>query len=166
MLFWLLSTCNKKINFFKFAKEYFLSIFINNNFYSNYIWSFCSGLDAGMIYQTWPLMGSTFFPDDLTIDNLNIFFDFNNRSLIQFYHRNIAYVIILYVIILSTYIYLKKKIHLYKPLKILILVLFLQAILGILTLISGLDIYLASAHQVLGVLLVLSAINLYYLNAK
>ena len=61
-----------------------------------------------MIYQTWPLMGSSFFPDDLILDNINIFFDFNNRSLLQFYHRNIAYVIILYVIILSTYIYFKK----------------------------------------------------------
>ena len=168
-LFWLLINLhyNKNIYFFKFSKVYlpyqFLLIII---FIQIILGAFVSGLDAGKIYQTWPLMGSSFFPDDLTIDNIDIFFDFNNRSLLQFYHRNIAYVIILYVIILSTYIYLKKKLHLYKPLKILIAVLFSQVILGILTLVSGLHIYLASAHQILGVLLVLSAINLYYLNAK
>jgi len=79
---------------------------------------------------------------------------------------SITGLVILYVIILSTYIYLRKKLYLYKPLKILMLVLFSQVILGVLTLVSGLDIYLASAHQIMGVLLVLSAINLYYLNAK
>ena len=50
--------------------------------------------------------------------------------------------------------------------KILFLVLFIQAILGIFTLISGLNIYLASAHQITSVLLVLSALNLYFLRAK
>ena len=169
LLFWLLINLhnNKNKFFFKFSKEYlpyqFLLIII---FIQIIFGAFVSGLDAGMIYQTWPLMGSSFFPDDLIVDNISILFDFNNRSLLQFYHRNLAYLIILYVIILSTYICLKKKLHLYKPLKILILVLFSQVILGVLTLISGLDIYIASVHQILGVLLVLSAINLYYFNAK
>mgnify|MGYP001388960201 CR=1 FL=1 len=41
-----------------------------------------------------------------------------------------------------------------------------QFILGIFTLITGLNIYLASAHQIFGVFLVFSAVNLYYFNAK
>lgn len=169
MLFWLLINLHNKKNkfFFKFSKEYLLYQFLLLIiFIQIVIGAFVSGLDAGMIYQTWPLMGSSFIPDDLNFNNINIFFDFNNRSIIQFYHRIMAYLIILYIIVLSTYIYLKKKFYLYKPLKILISVLFLQVILGVLTLISGLDIYLASAHQIIGVLLVLSSINLYYLNAK
>ena len=55
---------------------------------------------------------------------------------------------------------------LYNSFKILILFLLVQVILGILTLISGLNIYLASLHQITSVLLILSALNLYYLVAK
>ena len=169
MLFWLLINLynNKDKFFFKISKEYlpyqFLLIMI---FMQIIVGAFVSGLDAGMIYQTWPLMGNSYFPNDLTLKNIDIFFDLNNRSLLQFYHRNIAYFIILYVTFLSIYIHLKKKIHLYRPLKLLILVLFLQVVVGVLTLLSGLDIYIASAHQILGVLSVLSAINLYYFTAK
>ena len=45
-------------------------IFVKNilffDFYTNYFWSFYIKLDAGKIYQTWPLMNNYFFPDDLT----------------------------------------------------------------------------------------------------
>ena len=41
-----------------------------------------------------------------------------------------------------------------------------QIFLGVLTLISGLNIYLASAHQITSVLLVFGALNLYYFRAK
>ena len=39
--------------------------------------------------------------------------------------------------------------NLYKPLKIIIYYFILQIFLGVITLISGLNIYLASAHQIL-----------------
>ena len=61
---------------------------------------------------------------------------------------------------------MKKIQSLYIPLLILTFFLFLQALLGILTLISGLNIYLASAHQITSVLLVFSSLNLYYFRAK
>jgi len=67
---------------------------------------------------------------------------------------------------LAIYIYNNKLLNLYKPLKILILFLLLQVILGIFTLISGLNIYLASMHQITSVLLVLSALNMYYYRVK
>ena len=122
-----------------------------------------SGLDAGKIYQTWPLMGESFFPNDLVQINL---FRFDNHSLVQLYHRIFAYLLILYILILSIYIIMKKIQSLYIPLLILTFFLFLQALLGILTLISGLNIYLASAHQITSVLLVFSSLNLYYFRAK
>ena len=34
--------------------------------------AFVSGLDAGRIYQTWPLMGSSFFPNDIPIDKTQV----------------------------------------------------------------------------------------------
>ena len=35
--------------------------------------SFVSGLDAGKIYQTWPLMDKNYFPDDIMVKNLKAF---------------------------------------------------------------------------------------------
>ena len=128
--------------------------------------AFVSGLDAGKIYQTWPLMGETYFPNDFIIINLINMLNFDNHSLVQFYHRNLAYIIVIYIFFLSFYIYKNKLIRLYLPLKLVLLFLFIQALLGILTLISNLNIYLASAHQITSVLLIFSAIYLYYLRAK
>ena len=130
------------------------------------IGAFVSGLDAGRIYQTWPMMGENYFPNDISIKNFKNIFDFDNHSLVQFYHRNLAYIIFLNILFIIIFIYKRKIIKLYNPLKILIIVSLLQIILGIFTLISGLNIYLASAHQITSVLLVFSAINLYYLRAK
>ena len=80
--------------------------------------AFVSGLDAGKIYQTWPLMGNGFFPNDLYFDTYSKILEFDNHSLVQFYHRNLAYLILIYVIFLSIFIYKKKLKNLYNPLKL------------------------------------------------
>ena len=166
VIFWLIINFSSRSNrrFFIFKKEYMPFIFFIILIYLQIIiGAFVSGLDAGRIYQTWPLMGESFFPNDITLRNL---FEFDNHSLVQFYHRNLAYFITFYVLILSIYIFKKKFKNLYIPLAIVIFFLFLQAILGIFTLVSGLNIYLASAHQITSVLLVFSSLYLYYFKAK
>ena len=124
--------------------------------------AFVSGLDAGRIYQTWPLMDYSYFPNDVTINRIKDFFDFNNHSLIQFYHRNIAYFIAIYIVIIGFFIFKNNMKKLIKPFYFVSIILFFQIFLGIMTLMSGLNIYLASAHQIFSLLLMLSAINLYY----
>ena len=57
------------------------------------IGAFVSGMDAGTIYNSWPLMGSTYFPDDNLFINLFKISAFNDPSLVQFMHRNLAYFI-------------------------------------------------------------------------
>ena len=128
--------------------------------------AFVSGLDAGRIYQTWPLMGEKYYPNDLIFNSWRILIDFDSHSLVQFYHRNLGYLIVLYAIFLTIYIYKNKILKLYYPLIILLFILSIQVILGIFTLVSGLNIYLASMHQITGVLLIFSTLNLYYLVAK
>ena len=128
--------------------------------------AFVSGLDAGKIYQTWPLMCHSYFPEDINLNNLINIIDFKSHSLVQFYHRNLAYLISIYILFLSFYIYKNKLNDLFYPLRLLIIILFIQIFLGILTLVSDLNIFLASAHQISSVLLVFSAINLYYFRAK
>ena len=55
--------------------------------------AFVSGLDAGKIYQTWPLMNNSFFPNDINFKDYKEFLDFEDRSVVQFIHRNVAYII-------------------------------------------------------------------------
>tara|TARA_Y100000816_G_scaffold254874_1_gene207346 strand:+ start:4068 stop:5093 length:1026 start_codon:yes stop_codon:yes gene_type:complete len=124
--------------------------------------AFVSGLDAGKIYQSWPLMGNNYFPNDLEVIKFNDFLDLESHSLVQFYHRNIAYFIIFYVIVLSFFIFKKKDTKLLKPLYLVIALLTVQVVLGIFTLLSNLHIVLASSHQITSAILVLSALNLYY----
>ena len=168
-IFWLIKNILLNTNklFFKLTINNLpFQIFILLIFIQIIIGAFVSGLDAGKIYQTWPMMGSNYLPDDLVSKKITSVLEFDNHSLVQFYHRNLAYLITLYVIFLGIFIYKKKIANLYLSLKILIFFLLLQIILGILTLITGLNIYLASMHQITSVLLVLSALNLYYYRAK
>ncbi len=169
MIFWLLRNITFEQNklFFKLsAANLPFQILIFLIFTQIIIGAFVSGLDAGKIYQTWPLMGNHYIPDDLIFLEIADILKFDDHSLVQFYHRNFAYLIVFYVLILSVVIYKQKITNLYKPLRILILVLIIQALLGIITLVSGLNIYLASLHQITSVILVFSALNLYYLRTK
>ena len=165
-IFWLILNFKSKVykSFFKFSYHNTPFIFLILLIYFQIILgAFVSGLDAGKVYQTWPMMGENYFPNDLIKIN---FFEFDNHSLVQFYHRNLAYFLIFFILILSFFIFRKKQSYLYYPLLILLFIMILQITLGIYTLLSGLNIYLASAHQITSVLLVLSALNLYYFRVK
>jgi cytochrome c oxidase assembly protein subunit 15 len=165
MIFWtLLNIKNNTFKtFFKFdEKNYFLLFFVFLIFIQIIFGALVSGLDAGQLYQTWPLMDRTYFPGDTNINELANFFDFNNHGLVQFYHRNIAYVVLLYSCFIGYIILKKNLITLKKPFYLVTFILFIQITLGIFTLISGINIFLASAHQIFSLLLVLSVINLYY----
>ena len=152
---------NNNINFFNFSKlSIFFQIFLYLVFFQIILGAFVSGLDAGKLYQTWPLMNSTFVPDDLNLYNIKNLLDFNDRSLVQFYHRNIAYFISLYLIFIGILIFKYRFSHLYKNYFIIVSFCVLQIILGIYTLISGLNIYLAFFHQFTSVLLFLSILHL------
>ena len=164
-IFWLILNLkeNNSVKFFGFSKKNIPILFLLFLIFSQIILgAFVSGLDAGKIYQTWPLMGLKYFPDDSSMIDYVSYFNFNNHSLVQFYHRNLAYLITFYVLGFSLYTYLKKIKNLYRPLLILIFFLILQVILGVTTLTSGLNMFLASAHQITSVFLVFSTINLYY----
>ena len=168
-LFWLIKNIISGVNkdFYKFTRHNLpFQILILLIFTQIILGAFVSGLDAGRIYQTWPLMGGSYFPDDLTFSELKLMINFDDHSLVQFYHRNLAYIIIIYTFFLGIYIFKKKFTNLFLSFKVLIIFLLIQVLLGILTLLSGLNIFLASMHQITSILLVLSALNLYYLRAK
>ncbi len=126
--------------------------------------AFVSGMDAGKIYNTWPLMGNSYFPDDNNFLNLFKLSALSDPSLVQYLHRNLAYIILLIYLILCFYIYKKKILFLFKPIKILGLFILLQIALGILTVLSGASLITASLHQFSSILLITSSLYFLYKN--
>ena len=126
------------------------------------IGAFVSGLDAGKIYQSWPLMNSYFFPDDLTYKDIIFPQVLSEPSFVQFIHRKLAYIIFIYVLIMSFLIFYRRQKELYQPTLYLLTMIFVQIILGIFTLLSGAYIWIASLHQISTILLLLSSIYFYY----
>ena len=124
--------------------------------------AFVSGLDAGLIYQTWPKMNLSYFPDDLNINKFDIVYFFNNQSFVQFLHRSVAYIIIAYTVFIGLKLYIEKNTKHLKNYLIVFSVLATQVLLGIFTLISGLNLYLASLHQITSIILVFSVLKLNY----
>ena len=124
--------------------------------------AFVSGLDAGKIYQTWPLMNNSYFPDDINLNDYKVFLNFEDRSVVQFIHRNVAYIIFFLVIYIGYFIKKTNKIYLYKAYFYLLAFIFLQIFLGVLALITDLNIIVASMHQISSIILIILTINFYY----
>ena len=128
--------------------------------------AFVSGMDAGKIYNSWPLMGSTYFPNDSNFRDLFRLSAFNDPSLVQFMHRNLAYLITIFYVFIFFKIYKNRLVNLYRTVNILGLFIILQIILGIFTVIYGAQIYIAAMHQLSSVFLVSSSLYFLYINTK
>ena len=128
------------------------------------IGAFVSGMDAGNIYNTWPLMGTSYFPDDSKfIEFLDITF-FNNPSIVQFIHRNLAYLIVIVYIYLLFSVFSDSSKIFRKPIFIIGISLFLQIFLGVLTILSGVKIIYASLHQINSILIIFSTLYFLYIS--
>ena len=130
------------------------------------IGAFVSGMDAGKIYNSWPLMGDTYFPSDNSLSNLLKLSAFSDPSLVQFLHRNLAYIITIFYLYILFKIYKERINLLYKSIGILGFFIFLQIILGILTVLNGAQLYLAAMHQLSSVFLVSASVYFLFINQK
>jgi len=158
---------SSKKYFFSFNNEnFFIKLFVILLFFQVTLGAFTSGLDAGQIYQTWPSMNNKFFPDDFELNNILSKDIFYEPSLVQFLHRNMAYILLIYVFGISAHVLLNKKKYLYKSLSFVLIMIFIQILLGIFTLISGLNIFLASLHQLSTGILLISSVIFSYNSSK
>ena len=143
-----------KINF----KTYLPEIFLFLLFIQLILGAFVSGMDAGKIYNNWPLMGQNFYPDDSYFSDLFKLNVFDNPSIVQFIHRNMAYVILIfYLFMVFKFSKIKVK-YINNIIYIIGIILFLQIFLGILTLLSGANIFYSSLHQINTIFLFSSSI--------
>jgi len=164
MVFWnILKLTKLQINQIS-IKLFFIKFFLFFLFIQLIIGAFVSGMDAGTIYNTWPLMGASYFPDDSKmIEFLNISV-FDNPSIVQFLHRNLAYLIMIVYIFLLISIFKETNKIFRKPILIIGISLFLQVVLGVLTILSGVKIIYASLHQINSILIILSTLYFLYIS--
>tara|TARA_B100000686_G_C16772702_1_gene966297 strand:+ start:1427 stop:2467 length:1041 start_codon:yes stop_codon:yes gene_type:complete len=169
LLLWSFLNLSKTIKVDKLKKiPYFLpSIFLFLVLIQISFGALVSGLDAGQIYNTWPLMNQSYFPDDAKFITLLSTEMFETPSILQFIHRNIAYGIFLFFLLiffiarkLDSYNYLKNAINL------VFLSLLLQIFLGILAVLYNAHIFIASLHQIGSIILITSVIILIFKNSK
>lgn len=122
---------------------------------------FVAGLDAGQGYNTWPMMDGAFIPDGLAVmspwwKNL-----FENAMTVQFNHRMVAYIIVIFVFIHSAR-QMAGQCRAGSSALGLMIVALVQMALGIATLLYQVPIDLALMHQAGA--LVLLAIALWHLH--
>ena len=164
IVFWEFLKLTKSQVHYTSPRLYSVKFFLLLLFVQLIIGAFVSGMDAGTVYNTWPLMGSSYFPDDSEfIEFLDITF-FDNPSLVQFMHRNLAYLIVIVYIYLSFFVFKGKNIKFRKPIIIIGISLFLQVALGVLTILSGVKIVYASLHQINSILIILSTLYFIYIS--
>ena len=156
----------KQIKMSNGINVFLVIFFVSLVFLQIIIGAFVSGMDAGQIYNSWPLMGNNYFPNDNDISNLFKLDAFNDPSLVQFIHRNLAYLIFLVYLIIFSKVYLNNLNILKNPINVIGVFLILQIVLGILTILNGAQIYIASMHQITSIFLVSSCIYLLFINRK
>ena len=107
LLFWnYLKFKNHSYNIFnKNLLSYLLVFFIILLLFQITLGAFVSGLDAGLVYQSWPLMNQNYFPDDSNLTDLFSIKAFERASIVQFIHRNVAYFIIFFFLIIVATVY-------------------------------------------------------------
>jgi len=143
---------------------YLIKFFILLIFLQLIIGAFVSGMDAGKIYNSWPMMGSNFFPDDSRYSEFFSLKVFDNHSIVQFLHRILAYLIVINYIYLLIISYKEKNKVLLKPVLIIGIILLFQVGLGILTILSGVKIVYASLHQINSIFIILSTLYFLYIS--
>jgi len=129
--------------------------------------AFVSGLDAGQIYQTWPLMNRGYFPDDSMFSDLLSLKFFETPSLVQFVHRNVAYIMLVFFLVILFIVFKNDDLaYLRKSAILVFLFLLLQIFLGILTIIFGAQIFFASIHQLGSIILLATTLILVFKNSR
>lgn len=115
-----------------------------------------AGFRAGYVSNTWPLMNGHFLPEGIDWSRGAPFAMTHDLYLLHFIHRWWAWVVVAVLVIFARKV---RKIEGARPASIAIHSAFgTQIILGILTVLSGIAIWLAVLHQATGALLVAATV--------
>lgn len=116
------------------------------------IWgAFVAGLNAGLIHNTWPLMNEgKLIHETVYIEQEPLWRNFiEGKSGVQFVHRYLAWFVVLSIGLIW---YRSRKLTLnllqHRAIDFLLIMVFIQFLLGVLTLIYAVPLWLGVAHQV------------------
>ena len=162
-IYWLkISLLNRKIRIINHFTYYntFLNIIMFFVFLQIIYGAFSAGLKAGHFWNEYPLINGYYFPPNIFKGEFLQDFIYNSK-VIQIIHRNLALLVVALISFFSYSVSLNvKEILIYNNVIYLILIIFLQFILGVLTLVSGSSVVFAILHQFLAVLVVLSILKI------
>ncbi len=118
-----------------------------------YLGGLVAGLDAGLSYNTWPLMDGAFIPGDLLVIEPMWRNFFENPKTVQFVHRLGAYTVLAVALwqVISVWRREPGTTHLRRSVVLLFLV-SMQAVVGIMTLVLQAPLHWALAHQALALI--------------
>jgi cytochrome c oxidase assembly protein subunit 15 len=115
-----------------------------------------AGLNAGQVAPDWPLMQDRFFPEGIDWSRGVFWAATNDPYLVHFIHRWWAWVVVVAMVIFARRV---RRTPDARPASIAIHSAFgTQVLLGILTVMSGVAIWLAALHQAVGALLLASTV--------
>ncbi|GAB5565102.1 MAG: COX15/CtaA family protein [Winogradskyella sp.] len=124
--------------------------------------AFVAGLDAGWIHNHWPMMSEGKFIHETAYSELNpVYLNFiEGKSGVQFVHRTLAYIVVAFVLAIW---YKTSKLELTKwqakGVNLLLIIVGFQFLLGVLTILLAVPVWLGVLHQV-GAFFLLSAMVL------
>jgi cytochrome c oxidase assembly protein subunit 15 len=117
---------------------------------------FVAGLNAGLIHNHWPLMSDgQLFHESILLEKESWILRFTEgKSGVQFIHRTLAYLVVGCIV----FLYFKGRKHMLslaqkRGLRMLLLLVLIQFILGVLTLLLGVPMWLGLTHQIMAFLL-------------
>lgn len=113
--------------------------------------AFVAGLDAGYAFNSWPLMGDELYPSAAPWLEPFIRNFVDNPITVQFVHRWLAFVVLAFAVVMARQV---KRAGSRRESIILHSVIGTQILLGIWTLLSGVRLHVAVAHQGTAVLLI------------
>jgi cytochrome c oxidase assembly protein subunit 15 len=123
--------------------------------------AFVAGLDAGWIHNHWPLMneGKLIHETVYTEQNPTYLNFLEGKSGVQFVHRTLAYIVVIFILAIW---YKAKRLELTswqnKGINALLIMVGIQFLLGVLTLLLAVPVWLGVLHQV-GAFILLSAMT-------
>jgi cytochrome c oxidase assembly protein subunit 15 len=127
--------------------------------------AFMAGLKAGYVFPTFPKMGNTWIPEIITtaLNNYGIISLVENPISVQFIHRWLGTFLLIFIFwIFLTTRKLTISANQSKSIKMVLHTTTLQFVLGVLTILFSVPLYLGILHQLVAVILLTNLVIAYY----
>ena len=126
--------------------------------------AFVAGLKAGLIHNTFPLMGNSFIHENTF--SLSPFWEnlINHKDGVQFIHRILAYALLIITIVLGIKNRKSRRAEWNSSLNFAMFIVIFQFILGVTTLLMHVPVFLGVIHQFGAILLLIALFRVQFFN--